>query len=75
MTRDWACTCGWELTRTVSRYSCIFVHRAPVQSPTTRMWTLTNGSPGALVIVKGCHSVAAIDGTFTKVYWPGLRSN
>ncbi len=48
-------------------------HRASVQSPTTRMWTLTKGSPGALVMVNGCHSVEAILGTLTNVYWPGLR--
>ena len=48
-------------------------HRASVQSPTTRMWTLTKGSPGALVIVNGCHSVDATLGTFTNVYWPGLH--
>lgn len=65
---------GWgiERTRTDSRYSCIVFHRAPVQSPTTRMWTLTYGSPGALVMVNGCHSVVATAGTLTKVYWPGL---
>jgi hypothetical protein len=37
------------------------------------MWTLMNGSPGALVMVKGCHSVEATDGTLTNVYWPGLQ--
>ena len=49
-------------------------HTDSVQSPTTRMWTLTKGSPGALVIVKGCHSLIATAGTLTKVYCPGLRA-
>ena len=58
----------FSLTRTDSKYSCIFFHRASVQSPMTRMWTLMNLSPGALVMVNGCHSVVATDGTLTNVY-------
>lgn len=47
------------------------LHRASVQSPAARMWTLKKSSWGAEVRVKGCHSSVDMDGHWINTYCPG----
>lgn len=46
--------------------------KARVKSPTWRTWTLTYGSKGQEVMVKGCHCVLDTSGTWMKSHWPAL---